>query len=89
MIIAFIVILVLDWLALDDITTGNQPSYFWEYAMLVVSIAAIGSIGVFYFRKSYKVNVVGVSVNMDGRNKFRRFLIGFVINLPRLLGYLL
>lgn len=34
-------ILILDWLALDDITTGNEPDYFGEYATLLLSVPAL------------------------------------------------
>ena len=30
--------LLLDWAALDDITTGNEPSYFLEYSILAISV---------------------------------------------------
>lgn len=36
--VVFILLLVLDWLALDDITTGNEPSLVGEYMVLGVSI---------------------------------------------------
>ena len=32
-----ILFLALDWLALDDITTGSEPSFYMEYAVLAVS----------------------------------------------------
>lgn len=41
LIVALLGILILDWLALDDITTGNQPTFFWEYAMLGASIVLL------------------------------------------------
>ena len=31
------ILLLLNYAALDDITTGNQDSYFSEYAMLIMS----------------------------------------------------
>ena len=33
-----IIILFLDFLALDDITTGSEPSFFLEYVVLGISI---------------------------------------------------
>jgi len=30
-------LLLLDWAALDDITTGNEPDYWGEYLVLAVS----------------------------------------------------
>lgn len=41
LIVAILGLLIFDWLALDDITTGNQPSFFWEYALLGVSIILV------------------------------------------------
>lgn len=35
-------LLALDWAALDDITTGSEPSHFAEYAVLVVSLLVLG-----------------------------------------------
>lgn len=32
------VVLALDWLALDDITTGRQPTFTAEWAFLLVSV---------------------------------------------------
>lgn len=34
--------LLLDWAALDDITTGNEPSVIGEYLILLLSIPFIG-----------------------------------------------
>lgn len=31
------VLLILDWAALDDITTGNEPDYTLEYGILLFS----------------------------------------------------
>jgi len=36
-----IVLLILDWLALDDITTGNEPNYSGEYAILIGSLVIL------------------------------------------------
>jgi len=35
-------LLVLDFLALDDITTGNEPNYVGEWSILVVSVVVFG-----------------------------------------------
>ena len=40
-------LLLLDWAALDDITTGNEPNYIGEYWMLGVS----GVIFVYFWLK--------------------------------------
>ncbi len=35
-------LLLLDLAALDDITTGVQPHFYYEYAMLAVSVPLLG-----------------------------------------------
>ena len=35
-------LLLLDYAALDDITTGNEPDYIGEYLMLGVSLVIFG-----------------------------------------------
>ncbi len=45
-----IVILLLDYAALDDITTGNEPDYYGEYAILVISVIIFGFL-IFKFLK--------------------------------------
>ncbi|HET9228588.1 MAG TPA: hypothetical protein VFR31_18060 [Thermoanaerobaculia bacterium] len=42
--------LALDWLALDDITTGNQPTFHAEYAMLLLSAAWFAAAAVLWRR---------------------------------------
>lgn len=49
--VVLLAILLLDWAALDDITTGNEPNYFGEYAMLVLSIPFILVLGYLLLRK--------------------------------------
>ena len=34
-------LLLLDFAALDDITTGNEPSFYAEYVMLGVSLPSL------------------------------------------------
>ena len=46
-----LVILALDWAALDDITTGNEPSYLGEYAMLILSILIFGFMGYYLYKQ--------------------------------------
>ena len=53
LIIVFI-FLVLDFLALDDISTGNEPSFFGEYAILIVSVAIFGLIGFYDLQKKHR-----------------------------------
>ena len=50
-IIGIIIVLLLDFAALDDITTGQEPDFIGEYAVLVVSIPLILA-GVYYMRSS-------------------------------------
>lgn len=46
-------VLLLDYAALDDITTNKQESYVLEYAILVVSIG-IFVLAFLFFRKNYR-----------------------------------
>ncbi len=46
-----LILLVLDWFALDDITTGNEPNYYGEYAVLAVSVIVFGLIFLWALRK--------------------------------------
>lgn len=45
-----VLFLALDWLALDDITTGNQPSFYAEYAMLALSAVWFAAVAVLWRR---------------------------------------
>jgi len=47
----FIILLLLDWAALDDITTGNEPSLFGEYLVVIASLPILAVIGYYLFRK--------------------------------------
>ena len=49
-----VLILILDFLALDDITTGNQPNYWGEWDFLIASIFAFGLISYSKLGKSAK-----------------------------------
>ena len=48
------ILLLLDWLALDDMTTGNEPNYNGEYAILIFSFVIFGLIALSYFRSFKK-----------------------------------
>jgi lipid II:glycine glycyltransferase (peptidoglycan interpeptide bridge formation enzyme) len=50
-IIAILVLLALDWAALDDITTGNEPDYSGEYFVLVASVLVFGLLIFLYIKK--------------------------------------
>lgn len=41
-VIGLVAILLLDWAALDDITTGNEPNYYLEYLTLAGSVLIFG-----------------------------------------------
>ena len=40
--VAILGLLLLDLAALDDITTGVQPHFYYEYGMLAVSLPLLG-----------------------------------------------
>ena len=44
-------LLILDWAALDDITTCNEPNYFLEYAILFISLLIFGLVGLIALKK--------------------------------------
>ncbi len=46
-----LIILALDWAALDDITTGNEPNLNGEYLMLIVSGIIFGFMAFLYINK--------------------------------------
>lgn len=55
LIIFVIVILLLDWAALDDIATGNEPSLLGEYFMVIISVPILLVIGYLIYRdRQYK-----------------------------------
>ncbi|MDP2632305.1 MAG: hypothetical protein Q8P25_01120 [Candidatus Curtissbacteria bacterium] len=47
----FITLLLLGWTALDDITTGNEPSLIGEYSTVIVSLPIFALIGYHLLRK--------------------------------------
>ncbi|HEY5600497.1 MAG TPA: hypothetical protein VIK81_00230 [Patescibacteria group bacterium] len=49
-----IFLLILDLLALDDITTGNEPEFFGEYFILAISVLVFLALGIFFFKKKIK-----------------------------------
>jgi len=53
--ISILVILALDWAALDDITTGIEPNYTGEYLILILSLFIFALMGYnFYKRRDIK-----------------------------------
>lgn len=47
-------VLLLDYAALDDITTGNENSYVLEYAVVLFSIILFGFVGLKITNKKSK-----------------------------------
>lgn len=45
MMCVIVVLFVLDWVALDDLTTGNEPDKRQEMAMVIVSVPFLILIG--------------------------------------------
>lgn len=45
--IIIVIFLLLDWAALHDISKGNQPDYWGEYAILAMSVIVFITIGAY------------------------------------------
>jgi len=43
-------LIALDWAALDDITTGQEPNYAGEYAILIISVIIFVFLGILKIR---------------------------------------
>jgi len=54
LILLVLVVLVLDWAALDDITTGNEPDYIGEWLFLWLSLLMYGLIGWWVWQQKRK-----------------------------------
>lgn len=50
-IVGIIFLLLLDWAALDDITTGSEPNYIFEYTVLIVSAVVYGILGILFLKE--------------------------------------
>lgn len=48
-----LITLILDWIVLDDITTGNEQDFFGEYLILIISIPVV-IFAVYLFLKKKK-----------------------------------
>ena len=44
-IVSIAILLALDWAALDDITTGKEPTHWQEWTIVVVSIPLLALCG--------------------------------------------
>lgn len=53
-------ILILDFVALDDIMTGREPNLLLEYAILVLTIPLLAVI-VFFATKKWRKNIEDLS----------------------------
>ena len=53
-VVLILIVLVLDFTALDDITTGNEPDYFGEYVTLIISIPLL----IFLIPKLFRKRVI-------------------------------
>lgn len=51
LVMLILIVLGLDFAALDDITTGNEPNYFGEYTILAISIPIFFFVFKWAFRK--------------------------------------
>jgi hypothetical protein len=50
------VFLVLDLAALDDITTGSEPSFWQEYLFLALSLIPLAVVGLMWSRRRHPVD---------------------------------
>ena len=53
--IFLLALLILDFTALDDITTGREPNYFGEYATLIISVPLLIFLTFKLFRKKVTI----------------------------------
>ena len=44
-------VLALDWVALDDITTGIEPNYTGEYLILILSLLIFGFMEYYFYKR--------------------------------------
>lgn len=49
--IMVLIFLLLDFVALDDITTGNEPNFLGEYVTLAVSVVVFVMVGGMLLKK--------------------------------------
>jgi hypothetical protein len=54
LILVTVILLGLCWLALDDITTGNEPNFRFEWAMVGLTVAWLAALGAMLRRRSAK-----------------------------------
>lgn len=50
------ILLALDWAALDDITTGSEPSFFGEWLIVIISIPLLLAAGNFLMKSQHPRN---------------------------------
>lgn len=49
--IVIAILILLSMAALEDITTGNEPSYIGEYGIIVTTIIVSGIFGFMFFKE--------------------------------------
>jgi len=57
-ILTMLILAILDFAALDDITTGNEPNYNVEYMILTISVFAYILMGI-KFLLNHKIRKIG------------------------------
>lgn len=51
LIVVIVALLALDWAALDDITTGSEPSSLSEWLIVIISVPLLLTAGYFLLRR--------------------------------------
>ena len=41
LVLSVLALVALNWAALDDITTGSEPGYFWEWAVVFLTLGGV------------------------------------------------
>ena len=41
LVVSVLALIALNWAAIDDITTGSEPSYFWEWGVVFVTLGGV------------------------------------------------
>lgn len=51
-----IFIILLDWAALHDIIKGNEPNYFGEYSVIILSVLYFAALVYFWLKNKAKAS---------------------------------
>ncbi len=54
LILLTILIILLDWAALHDIIKNNEPNYFGEYSIIILSVLYFAAFMYFWFKRKAK-----------------------------------